>query len=350
MAAKGFKYEEFAQNLAAQAQDLVPAEFSPDQKEYVINTLGNFSMMAGKALAEDKNLNFDVETSTYITQIIAEWSFHKSVDVIRSGIPRQHWDSIMQRIAYTIFEVAKQTFSQGIPNDQIIEIIEHHVNKAYVDAITELKDKGVIDESLMEFAASQSNMNKMAQEMQQQQAQAQAQAEAQTQNPDQIPQGQADAPSDLPQPVNTGVPTVEKSNEIPPKALKLATVAMLFKRMNQDRVQVYLDKFEDNDAQDVIKYMKLPDLSQRIGVENAMKCLQEIKMNLPKSTDLIPLKVVKKIKNFASQYSEKELETMLIKERLGVKRLVFTALEDKYYEKIPPKVASIVATHLISSV
>lgn len=87
MAAKDFDYENFAQNLAAQAQELVPAEFSPEEKQYVINTLGNFSMMAGKALTEDQNLPFDAETSTYITQIIAEWSFHKSVDVIRSNSP-----------------------------------------------------------------------------------------------------------------------------------------------------------------------------------------------------------------------------------------------------------------------
>jgi hypothetical protein len=125
---------------------------------------------------------------------------------------------------------------------------------------------------------------------------------------------------------------------------------MLFKRMNQDRVQVYLDKFNDDDAKDVIKYMKLPDLVQRVGVENAMLCLQEIKMNLPKSTDLLPLKVVKKIKNFASQYTEQDIEQLLIKERINVKRLVFNALEDKFYDKIPPKVASIVASHLQSIV
>ena len=341
MAAKGFDYENFAQNLAAQAQELVPGEFSPEEKQYVINTLGNFSMMAGKALAEDKDLPFDVETSTYITQIIAEWSFHKSVDVIRSGIPRANWDGVMQKIAYTIFEVAKQAFAQKMPNEQIIEIIEHHVNKTYVEAITELKDKGVIDESLMEFAASQSNMNKMAQEMQQaQNAQAQGAPAG-----NEAPSGQN--VSDVAQ---GGVPAVPKEPEIAPKALKLATVAMLFNRMNQDSVQTFLDMFNQDDAQDVVRYMKLPDLSRRIGVENAMKCLQEIKMNLPKASDLAPVKVVKKIKNFASKYSEKELETILIKERIGVKRLVFTALEDKYYESIPPKVASIVATHLINSV
>lgn len=338
MAAKDFDYENFAQNLAAQAQDLVPAEFSPEEKQYVINTLGNFSMMAGKALAEDKNLPFDAETSTYITQIIAEWSFHKSVDVIRSGIPRQNWDGIMQKIAYTIFEVAKQAFSQKLPNDQIIEIIEHHVNKTYLEAITELKDNGIIDESLMEFAASQSNMNKMAQEMQQAQAQAQAQNSDIENNGNQNILQASDTGSVIPKP------------EMAPKALKLATVAMLFNRMNQDRVQTFLDKFDDNDAQDVVKYMKLPDLTQRVGVENVMRCLQEIKTNLPKASDLTPMKVVKKIKNFASKYSEKELERILIKERIGVKRLVFTALEDKYYENIPPKVASIVATHLINSV
>lgn len=345
MAAKGFDYENFAQNLAAQAQDLVPAEFSQDEKQYVINTLGNFSLMAGKALAEDKNLPFDVETSTYITQIIAEWSFHKSVDVIRSGIPRQNWDGIMQKIAYTIFEVAKQAFSQKLPNEQIIEIIEHHVNKTYVDAITELKDKGIIDEELMQFAASQSNMNKMAQEMQQQQAMEQAGV--------QMPDGSTPAGADgqnLPQPVGSGAISTPKPPAIESKTLKLATVAMLLNRLNQEKVQTILDKFEQNDAQDVIRYMKLPDLTQRVGVENAMRCLQEIKMNLPKSTDLAPMKVVKKIKNFASKYSEKELETILIKERIGVKRLVFTALEDKYYESVPPKVASIVATHLINSV
>ena len=345
MAAKGFDYENFAQNLAAQAQDLVPAEFSQDEKQYVINTLGNFSLMAGKALAEDKNLPFDVETSTYITQIIAEWSFHKSVDVIRSGIPRQNWDGVMQKIAYTIFEVAKQAFSQKLPNEQIIEIIEHHVNKTYVDAITELKDKGIIDEELMQFAASQSNMNKMAQEMQQQQAMEQAGG--------QMPDGSMPAGADgqnLPQPVGSGAISTPEPPAIESKTLKLATVAMLLNRLNQEKVQTILDKFEQNDAQDVIRYMKLPDLTQRVGVENAMRCLQEIKMNLPKSTDLAPMKVVKKIKNFASKYSEKELETILIKERIGVKRLVFTALEDKYYESVPPKVASIVATHLINSV
>ena len=129
MAAPDFDYESFAQNLASQAQILVPKEFDDNQKQYIINTLGNFSLLSGKALAEDPNLNFNAEQSVTITQIIAEWSFHKSVDLIRSGIPQQYWDTVMQKIAYTIFEIAKQTFSQGLPHDKILELIEHHFKK-----------------------------------------------------------------------------------------------------------------------------------------------------------------------------------------------------------------------------
>ena len=142
MATQNFDYESFAQNLAAQAQELVPQDFDDNQKQYVINTLGNFSLLSGKALAEDPNLNFNEEQAVTITQIIAEWSFHKSVDLIRSGIPQQYWDGVMQKIAYTIFEIAKQTFSQNLPHDKILELIEHHVKKSYNEALEELKNKG----------------------------------------------------------------------------------------------------------------------------------------------------------------------------------------------------------------
>lgn len=334
MATQNFDYETFAQNLAAQAQELVPADFDDNQKQYVINTLGNFSLLSGKALAEDPNLNFNEEQAVTITQIIAEWSFHKSVDLIRSGIPQQYWDAVMQKIAYTIFEIAKQTFSQGLPHDKILELIEHHVKKTYLDAITELKDKGAIDEGLMEFAASQSNMDRMAQEMQQQQ---------QAQIPPDQSAGQAQ------QPVPTAIPAGEFP-KVDSKVLKLATVAMLFKKMNQDKVQTILNKFSPEDAQDVIKFMQIPNLAERVGTANALRCLQEIKTNLPKNTDLNQGKIISKIKKLTSKYSSKEIDTMLVRERIGVKRLVFNAIEGKYYDKMPQKVASIVATHLTDSV
>ena len=110
MAAPDFDYESFAQNLAAQAQSLVPSEFDDNQKQYVINTLGNFSLLSGKALAEDPNLNFNAEQAVTITQIIAEWSFHKSVDLIRSGIPQQYWDPVMQKLHILFLKLQSKLF------------------------------------------------------------------------------------------------------------------------------------------------------------------------------------------------------------------------------------------------
>ena len=166
MTIKGFDYKGFAENLASQATELVPKEFNENEKNYVTNTLLNFSMLAGEALYQDQeNLGLNADQATMITQIIAEWAFHKSVDLIKSGIPQQYWDPIMQKIAFTIFEIAKQTFKQGLPQDQILQLIEHHVKKTYLDSITELKEKNLIDEGLMEKAASQSNIDTVMQQM-----------------------------------------------------------------------------------------------------------------------------------------------------------------------------------------
>ncbi len=334
MAIQGFDYQGFAQNLAQQALELIPADFNENQKNYVANTLLNFSTVAGQALYDDGIFNLD--QAVMITQIIAEWSFHKSVDLVRSGIPQQYWDPIMQKIAFTIFEIAKNAFTQNLPQDQCLQLIEHHVKKTYLDCIAELKDKNLIDEGLMEQAASQSNIDAMVQ----QQAQ-----EAQ----------QQPMPQDLPpQPevVQNSVPETTMSSPMgaEAKVLKLATLAMLFNKMKQEKVQTILNKFNPDDAQSVIKFMGMEDLSSKLDTNAALRCLQEIKTNLPvQHSDLTPGKIVSKIQNVAQYFDKSTLEQSLKLERIGVRKFVFTALEGEYYE-IPPKIANIIATHLEDSV
>lgn len=329
MAIQGFEYKEFAQNLAQQALELIPSEFNDNQKNYVANTLLNFSTIAGQALFDEGQFNID--QAVMITQIIAEWSFHKSVDLIRSGIPQQYWDPIMQKIAFTIFEIAKNAFQKNLPQDQCLQLIEHHVKKTYLDCITELKDKNLIDENLMEIAASQSNIDAMVQEQAQQNTPAQEQQQVQTTNT-------------LPQ-QNTTAPLGANA-----KVLKLATLAMLFQKMKQEKVQSILNKFNTDDAQSVIKFMGMPDLETKIDRPNALKCLQEIKTNIPKNTaTATPSKIVAKIQNVAQYLDKSQLELSLRSERSKVKKLVFTALEGEYYE-MAPKVANIIATHLENSV
>ena len=333
MAIEGFDYKGFAQNLAQQALELIPPDFDENQKNYVANTLLNFSTVAGEALYNDTQLNFNLDQAVMITQIIAEWSFHKSVDLVRSGIPQQYWDPIMQKIAFTIFEIAKNAFGQNLPQDQCLQLIEHHVKKTYLDCIAELKDKNLIDEGLMEQAASQSNIDAMAQQ-QQQAAQEQI---TQEQTEQEIPE----------EPVSQSV-----QNVTPPtaKVLKLATLAMVFKKMQQEKVQTILNKFNPDDAQSVIKFMGMNDLSSKVDTNAALRCLQEIKTNLPKSnTNLSPQKIINKIQNISQYLDKSQLEQKLKLERNNVRRFVFTALEGEYFE-MPPKVANIIATHLEDSV
>ena len=339
MAIQGFNYQEFAQSLTQQAQGLVPEEFSDLEKQYVVNTLLSFSNLAGEALYNDKESNFTADQAMMITQIIAEWSFHKSVDLIRAKIPQEFWDPVMQKIAFTIFEIAKQTFKQGLPQDQILQLIEHHVKKTYVEAITELKDKGFISEELMNIAANQSNIDNMMQQM------SEEQADAEGQSADNIPDDQA---ASVPVPQNGGQVQGVKGGTSP-KVFKLATVAMVFNRMKQDKVQCYLDKFNPEDAQTVIKYMGMQDLQSRVSVNTALKCLNEIHVNLPKPKDLSPTKIIMKLQKATEGMDKQQLETLLRMERLSVKRLVFNALEGEYYD-MPPKVANIIASHIQDSV
>lgn len=334
MAIDGFNYQEFAQNLTEQAKELVPQDFNDLEKQYVVNTLLSFSTLAGEAIYNDTESNFNAEQAMMITQIIAEWSFHKSVDLIRSKIPQEYWDPVMQKIAFTIFEIAKQAYKQNLPQDQILQLIEHHVKKTYVDAITELRDKGLITDGLMEQAAKQSNIDAMMQQMSDEQQAAQQEEQA----VDELA---------LNQPQNNQAET--QNNSTSSKIFKLATVALVFQRLKQEKVQTFLDKFNPEDAQTVIKYMGISDLQSRMSVNTTLRCLNEIRTRLPKPQELSPTKIVMKLQKVTEGLDKQQLETILRAERLSVKRLVFNALEGEYYN-MAPNIANIIATHIQDSV
>ncbi len=182
MPIEGFDFQAFAASMAEQAKELVPKDLEDREKEYIVKTLGNFTLLAGEALYNDEQLNLTAEQAVFITQVIAEWSFHKSIDLIHSGILPEYWDSIMQKIAFTIFEVAKQAIIRKIPQDQLLQAVEHHVIKVYNSCIEELQKKGVIDEEVKARAESQSNIDAMAKQAQEEQMRQQQAAQSEVEN------------------------------------------------------------------------------------------------------------------------------------------------------------------------
>ena len=238
------------------------------------------------------------------------------------------------KIAFTIFDIGKQTIKQGLPQDKILELIEHHVIKSYEAALEELQQRGIIDEELKEQAEKQNNLNQLVEQVEaEQEAQRQAEIAQQQQN--------AGTPAGQPQ----QMPNVGSDK----KLFKLASLALLLRTLSQDKVSSILNKFNPQDAQLVIQYMQMPDLDQRVDANVAIQCLKEIKTNLPSKNGTAPNQLIFRIKNALRNATREKVEVMLKHERINVKRFVTSALQDELYE-LPPKISNIIAQHIECSV
>lgn len=253
MVAEGFNFKEFAEDLSGQAKAVVPTDITPQEQEYVYTTVHNFCYLAGEALANDTEHSYTVDQASIITQFIGEWSFHKSLDIIRGKVPQQFRDSIMQKIAFTIFEIAKQATFKNIPQDQMIGLVEHHVKKAYTEALADLTKRGMLSPKQAQQAANQSNIDDMAK----------ADNEA------------LNNASDL-------------------KILKLAAFALIARKLPNDKVTTLLTKFSPSDANVVLQYMQLDDLENKIDPSLLTQCLKDFQASTPKDQTLVLPKIMRK--------------------------------------------------------
>lgn len=321
MAIDGFDYKAFAEELASQAGDLISKDLNDFQRNYVINTIKNFSTLSGEAIYNDEKSNFNAEQAMFLTQIIAEWSFHKSVDIIKAGILPDYWDGIMQKLAFTIFEISKNMILKNISQDEILQIVEHHVHKTYKEILDDLKKRDIIDDAVADRAENQSNIEDMMQRIQEEKEQASI------------------------------AQVVEQAKQNPnpnSKILKLATLALLLKQVSQDKVQTILNKFSPQDAKTLIQYMQMPDLENKVDKNIAMKCLQEIKTTLPEPKFINPEKILSKMGAIFTQAGKDKVEKIVVKERPEVKEFISKSFDGEY-SQLPTKVANIIAQHLEES-
>lgn len=348
MPIEGFDYKGFAASMSEQAKELVPKELQDREKEYIVKTLGNFTLLAGEALYNDQQLNLNADQAVFITQIIAEWSFHKSIDLIHSGILPQYWDSIMQKIAFTIFEVAKQAVIRKIPQDQLLQAVEHHVIKVYNQSIEELQQKGVIDEDTKNRAESQSNIDAMAQ---------QAQAEQDKQRQEQVAEAEKARQEKEQRRANRKQAREQAANRrsvsipqgITNKQMKLMSLALVLKLMSQDKVTTILNKFDSNDSLAISQYMNMADLESHLDGDLVTDCLKEMKEYLPIKRKLTKENVLGDLLRIYREIPRERIEKIIKNERPLVKRFIAQAYDGEYSE-LPLKVAGIVAQYIEESV
>lgn len=303
----GFNPQDFAKNLTGQAGQVIPADISAADKKFIIDIVYKFCVLSGDALTKDTALNLDAAQASLITQFIGEWSFHKSIDLLRAKVNPALREGILQRVAFTVFEIAKQAVVKKMPQEQIIPLVEHHVNTCFKQAIEDLKSKGQLDEKVSDNVLHQSNIDSMAK----------TEVEKETVGAD-----MSDA-----------------------KILKLASLALLIKNFPAEKIKNIISKFNKPEAQVLIQYLKMPDLENKVDSDITARCITEIRKTLPEpkivTYDRCFRKLCKIVKN-----SDKNSISNIIKEERPVIRDFVLSAYTKDEAVIPARVAAIICKHL----
>lgn len=297
-----FDYQGFVRDLASQAESLVPVDISQDDKKYVTQMVYNFCSLACDAAMKEENLTH--ESVLLVTQFIGEWTFHKSIDLIRAGIAQQFRDPTLQQIAFVIFEISKQALSKNMPQEQIIMVIEHHVKKKYLEELTNLKEKNLISPEEYDRAMGESNIDKMAEERE----------------PEEI----EDMPTS--------------------KALKLASFAMILQKMPKQKVDSILSKMPKREAKMVVDYMNMEDLSSNAN-DVIMQYLGEIKTSVPISKQRKNEKMKKKVEKIVTNKNDSKIDDIISMERDGIKKYV-SAIRSNETSILPSQVSKVIDLYL----
>ena len=161
------KYIDFIENLIGQIQPLLPKDVNKLQEDYLVSNIRKSAMLMASGIQDDEEFSrIDFEQQCFYIQIMAEWSFHKEIDLFRSGIPAKYWKVVMQKIWYAMWEVIYACVKNEAPETVVLSLVERFVNRTYRDAVEELKENEIIDEKTEEKAKEQSNIKIMAQEVQ----------------------------------------------------------------------------------------------------------------------------------------------------------------------------------------
>ncbi len=305
---EGFDPRAFAKNLAMEASQVIPNNINENDKKFIVEIVHKFCLLCGDALVKDAKYNLNAQQASIITQFIGEWTFHKSVDLINGGIPPELREGVLQKVAFTVFEIAKQAISRNLPQEQIISVIEIQVKNCFKQAMDELKAKGRINEETLNNTMHQSSIDDMSQQEFDQE------------------QGLGDDLSDA-------------------KILKLASLALLMKKLPQEKTESIVSKFNQSEAQVLLQYIKMPNLEQKIDKSITIRCLEEIKEVLPEPKNISKDRIYAKLFKIVKSSEKNKISNIIDKERPQIKNFVLSPYT-KEPAKIPSRVGNVICKYL----
>ena len=308
MPIEGFDYKAFAIDLSKQAMEVLmqpasnaaPDSLTDAEKKNIVETVKKFCFMAGEALSNDAQLKFNAEQASLVTQFIGEWTFHKSIDLIKGKIPEANREPVLQIIAANIFNTAKLAIIKNMPQDALINLVEDKVKQVYADELQKLVKKGVLPQEQYNAAVNTSNLNDMVQKTEEDVKAVQAQQQSSANNPDK-------------------------------KTLKLAAFAVVLKKLPEQKVEQILSTLDKTDVQHVINYMRMSNLEEKIDRQVMLKALEEIKLMLPVADSINVPKLLKRHYKNLKATPPDVLSGIALNEREAVKDFIldskFAAVE-----------------------
>lgn len=304
---QGFDPREFAKNLAMEANQVVPPEISDADKKFVVELVHKFCLLCGDALVKDEKYELNAQQASLITQFIGEWTFHKSIDLIMGGIPMELREGVLQKVAFTVFEIAKQAISRNMPQEQVVTVIENQVKNCFKNALEDLKKKGKINDDVENNALSQSNIDNMSKQQFEE---------------EHLGEDLSDA-----------------------KIYKLASLALFVKKIPNKKVEALISKLPKSEAQVLAQYIKTPDLESKLDKLSAMKYLSEIKGILPEPKVISMDRVYAKLYKIVKTNDKNEISNIIDNERPQIKQFVLSPYT-KDLAKIPSRVGNVVCSYL----
>lgn len=160
---KSFKYKDFVNKLRFQVGGVCPEEFGEYGEKYIRGFVHAHSLKAGKALHDENSVNS--EACEVITQSIAEWTFHKIIDLLNGEVPEVFHERIISKVNEAIYDylvdenhqcpLTWETYNEP----DILLTIESVVKDTYQDALRQLySDKGICKDTYT-WAMTQSHVD-----------------------------------------------------------------------------------------------------------------------------------------------------------------------------------------------
>ena len=306
---KTFNFQEFARDLTNQASQVIPADIQQQDAEFIVEIVFRFCNMAGEALAKEENSKLTAEEASLVVQFIGEWIFHKSIDLIRAKINVKYREGILQKVAFTVFDIAKKAVENQLPQEELITLVEAHVKKSFTKAIQELTTKGILNKEESQDALTQSNIDAMAQE----------QVEEDTEN--------------------------EISEMSDKKIIRLASFAILIKNFPMKKLKAILSKFNKPEREVLLRYLKMSDLEEKLDMEATMKCFKEIKDALPETVVVNYDNAYKKMCKIVKNSDKKEILDIIKDERPVIKKFVMSCYNGNKV-KLPAMIADTISKYI----